>query len=91
MRTHLPRLVLFGGFVVTGMVGALAFLAAGKLALHLNPAPNESHLSGFIVAVSSVAVAVAAAFPIFGRGVPWAIARLGRLSPEGAGTLETPD
>ena len=78
MRNYLPRLVLFGGVVLVAVIGALAFLAGRKLAVHFDPAANESHLSGFMVAVSSVALAVASAFPIFARGVPWAMARLER-------------
>jgi hypothetical protein len=79
MRTFV---VFLGAFVLANLIGAIAFLAAGKLALHLDPSANESHLSGFIVAITSVAVAVGSAFPIFGRGVPWLAARLERVWPE---------
>jgi hypothetical protein len=82
MRTFVPRLVVLGAFVLVNIVGAVAFLAAGKLALHLDPSANESHLSGFMVAISGVAAAVGSAFPIFGRGVPWVAARLERVWPE---------
>jgi hypothetical protein len=79
MRTFV---VVLGAFVLVNIVGAAAFLAAGKLALHLDPSANESHLSSFIVAITGVAVAVGSAFPIFGRGVPWVAARLERVWPE---------
>lgn len=74
--------VVFGAFFLVNIVGVIAFLALGKLALLLDPAGKESHLSAFIVAVAALAVAVGSAFPIFGRGVPWAAAHLGRLWPE---------
>ena len=73
---------LLGAFVLVNIIGAIAFLAAGKLALYLDPAANESHLSGFIVAVTGVAVAVASAFPIFGRLLPLIAERLARIWPE---------
>jgi hypothetical protein len=79
MRTFV---VVLGAFVLVNIVGAVAFLAAGKLALHLDPSANESHFSSFIVAITGVAVAVGSAFPIFGRGVPWVAARLERVWPE---------
>jgi hypothetical protein len=79
MRTFV---VVLGAFVLVNIVGAAAFLAAGKLALHLDPSANESHLSSFIVAITGVAVAVGSAFPIFGRGVPWVSAHLERIWPE---------
>jgi hypothetical protein len=82
MRTFVAGLVFLGAFVLVNIIGALAFLAAGKLALHLDPSANESHLSGFIVAITGVAVALASAFPIFGRGAPWVAARLERVWPE---------
>ena len=82
MRTFLACLVLFGAFVLVGIIGALGFLAAGKLALQLDPSASESHLSGFIVAIFGVAVAVGSAFPIFGRGVPWVAAHLERAWPQ---------
>ena len=82
MRTYLPRLVLFAGFFLVALIGAVTFLAAGKLALHVNPAAGESHFSGFIVAVSSLAVAVASAFPVFGHAMPRWLARLNQVWPE---------
>lgn len=75
MRTFVAGLVVLGAFGLVNMIGAVAFLAAGKLALHLDPSANESHLSGFMIALTGVAVAVASAFPIFGRGVPRVAAR----------------
>jgi hypothetical protein len=79
MRTYVA---ILGAFVLVNIIGAIAFLAAGKLALYLDPAANESHLSGFIVAVTGVAVAVASAFPIFGRLLPLIAERLARIWPE---------
>jgi hypothetical protein len=79
MRTFVA---ILGVFVLVNIIGAIAFLAAGKLALYLDPAANESHLSGFIVAVTGVAVAVASAFPIFGRLLPFIAERLARIWPE---------
>jgi hypothetical protein len=76
MRTFVPRLILLGAFVLVNIVGVLAFFAAGSLARVLDPSASESHLSAFIVAIIGVAAAVASAFPIFGRGVPWTAARL---------------
>jgi hypothetical protein len=68
--------LLVAAFVLVNIAGALAFFAAGKIALYLDPAANESHLSAFMVAIIGVLAAVGAAFPIFGRGLPWAAARL---------------
>ena len=76
MRAFLPRLVVLGAVGLAAIVGTVAFVAAGKLAVLLDPSANESHLSAFIVAIIGVAAAVASAFPIFGRGVPWIAARL---------------
>jgi hypothetical protein len=77
MRT----LIVLGAIGLVNLVGAVAFLAAGKLALHLDPSANDSHLSSFITAITAVAVAVGSAFPIFARGVPWATSRLERAWP----------
>jgi hypothetical protein len=82
MRTFVAGLVVLGAFGLVNIIGAVAFLAAGALALHLDPSANESHLSGFMIAITGVAVAVGSAFPIFGRGVPWVAARLERVWPE---------
>jgi hypothetical protein len=79
MPKFVPGLVVLGAFALVTIIGAVAFLALGKLALHLDSAANESHLLGFMIAVTGVAVAVASAFPIFGRGVPWVAARLERV------------
>jgi hypothetical protein len=76
VRTYVPGLVVLGAFVLVSIIGALAFLATGSLARHFDPAADESHLTAFMVAIIGLAVAVGSAFPIFGRGVPWAIARL---------------
>ena len=76
MHANLPRLILLGALVSVGLCGAIAFFVAAKLAAYLDPASHQSHLPSFIVATSSVAVAVASAFPIFGRAVPWVAARL---------------
>lgn len=81
MRALVPGLIVVGAFVLASVTGALAFLAAGKLALHLDPSASESHFSSFIVAITGVAVAVGSAFPIFGRGVPWVAARVERAWP----------
>lgn len=78
MRTYVPGLVVLGAFALVNIIGAIAFLAAGSLARHLDPAADESHLSAFMVAIIGVAVAIGSAFPIFGRGVPWATARIER-------------
>ena len=80
MHANLPRLILAGALISVGLCGAIAFFVAAKLAAHLDPASHQSHLPSFIVATSSVAVAVACAFPIFGRAVPWVTARLKELS-----------
>ena len=82
MRTFVPGLVILGAFVLVNIIGAVAFLAAGSFARHLDPSANESHLSAFMVAIIGVAVATGSAFPIFGRGVPWIAARIERLWPE---------
>jgi hypothetical protein len=83
MHANLPRLISFGALVLVGLVGAIAFFVAAKLAGPLDDASHGSHLPSFIVATSSVAVAVASAFPIFGRAVPWVRARLKVLSERG--------
>src|SRR5688572_31008989 len=88
MHANLPRLILFGALIAVGLCGAIAFFVAAKLAAHVDPASHESHLSSFIVATSSIAVAVASAFPIFGRAVPWVSARLKALSLEAGGSAE---
>ena len=72
MRT----LVLVGAAVLAGIAGAIVFFAAGKIALALDPAASESHLSAFMVAIIGVAAAVGAALAIFSRGVRWVMARL---------------
>jgi hypothetical protein len=82
MRRFVPGLVVLGAFVLVSIAGAVAFLAAGKLALYLDPSANESHFSSFIVAIIGVAAAVGSAFPIFGRGVPQVAAHLERVWPE---------
>jgi hypothetical protein len=64
MRKFVPGLVLLGAFGLANIIGAVAFLAAGKLALLLDPAANESHLTGFMIAITGVAVAVGSAFLI---------------------------
>ena len=81
MPKFVPKLVVLGAFALVNVIGAVAYLAAGKLALHLDPAANESHLSSFMVAIVGVAAAVGSAFPIFGRGVAWAAGRLERIWP----------
>lgn len=82
MRKFVPSLVVLGAFGLVSVVGAIAFLAAGQLARLLDPAASESHLLGFMIAVTGVAAAVGSAFPIFGRGMPWLTARLERVWPE---------
>jgi hypothetical protein len=82
MRKYVPNLVVLGSVGVAAIIGTLAFLAARKLALLLDPAASESHLLSFMIAIIGVAVAVASAFPIFTRGMPWAIARLERAWPQ---------
>jgi hypothetical protein len=90
MRT-VPRLILLGAFVLVNVVGAAAFFAAGSLARILDPSASESHLSAFIVAIIGVAAAVASAFPIFGRGVPWIAARYGEKPRSGLKPLSRVD
>ena len=82
MRTFGPRLVVLGAVGLVAIVGIAAFVTAGKLALLLDPGANESHLAGFMIAIIGVAVAVASAFPIFGRAMPWLTARLERVWPQ---------
>jgi len=82
MRKFVPNLVVLGAFGLVAIVGAVAFLAAGKLAVLFDPAANESHLLAFMIAIFGVAVAVASAFPIFGRAMPWVMARLERDWPQ---------
>lgn len=88
MHANLPRLILLGALVSVGLCGAIAFFVGAKLAAHFDPASYHSHLPSFIVATSSVAVAVASAFPIFGRAVPWVTTRLGALSLQHGGAEE---
>ena len=83
MRRFVAALVVVGALALMYIIGAIAFLAAGRLALHFDPSANDSHLSSFIVAITGVAVAIASAFPIFGRAVPWVAARLERLRARG--------
>lgn len=87
MHAILPRLILPGALISVGLIGAIALFAGAKLAAHLDPAWHESHLPGFIVVISSLAVAVASAFPIFGRAVPWASARLETAALEASGSF----
>ena len=87
MHAILPRLILPGAVLSVGLIGAIALFAGAKLAAHLDPASHESHLPGFIVVISSLAVAVASAFPIFGRAVPWASARLETAALEASGSF----
>ena len=82
MRKFVPNLVVLGSVGLATIIGTLAFLAARKLALLLDPAANDSHLLSFMIAIIGVAVAVASAFPIFSRGMPWAMARLERAWPQ---------
>ena len=82
MRKFVPNLVVLGSVGLAAIIGTVAFLAARKLAVLLDPAANESHLLSFMIAIIGVAVAVASAFPIFGRAMPWAIARLERAWPQ---------
>jgi hypothetical protein len=82
MRKFVPNLVVLGSIGLATIIGTVAFLVARKLALLLDPAANESHLLSFMIAIIGVAVAVASAFPIFSRGMPWAIARLERDWPQ---------
>ncbi len=82
MRTFVPRLVVLAALGLAAIIGTLASLIAGKLALLLDPAANESHLAGFMIAIIGVAAAVASAFPIISRGMPWLTARLERVWPQ---------
>jgi hypothetical protein len=82
MRKYMPNLVVLGSVGLAAIIGTVAFFAARKLALVLDPAANDSHLLAFMIAIIGVAVAVASAFPIFSRGMPWAIARLERAWPQ---------
>src|SRR5688500_12311673 len=82
MRTWVPGLAVFAALVLVSIVGAVAFLAAGQIALVLDPAADESHLDSFMVAIIGVAAAVACALPIFSRGVPWLTAHLQRIWPQ---------
>jgi hypothetical protein len=88
MRKYLPNLVLFGALLLIAIIGALAFLTASKLAVLLDPAAKDSHLARFMVAIIGVAVAVASAFPIFSRALPWFTARLDQLYPPHPPVLE---
>lgn len=81
MRKFVPNLVVVGAFGLVTIVGTVAYVTAGKLAVLLDPSATESHLLGFMIAVTGVAVAVGSAFPIFGRGIPWLTARLERAWP----------
>jgi hypothetical protein len=85
MRKYMPNLVVLGALALVAISGTLAFLIAGKLAVLLDPAAKESHLATFMIAIIGVAVAVASAFPIFGRAMPWLTARLR------SGTANLPD
>jgi hypothetical protein len=82
MRTWVPGLAVFAALVLVNIIGAVAFLAAGKIALVLDPAASESHIEDFMVAIIGVAVAVGSASPVFIRGVPWLAAHLHRVWPE---------
>ena len=82
MPTLVTSLAVLAALALVNIIGALAFLAAGKIALVLDPSASESHLSGFMVAIIGVTVAVGSAFPVFMRGVPWLAAQLQRLWPE---------
>ena len=82
MRKFVPNLVVLGSVGLASLIGTFAFLAARKLAVLLDPAASGSHLLSFMLAIIGVAVAVASAFPIFSRGMPWAIARLERAWPQ---------
>ncbi len=77
-------LIVLGAFGLANIIGVVAFVAAGKLALHLDPSANGSHLAAFMAAITGVVAAVASAFPIFGRGIPWLAARLDSASPDRA-------
>jgi hypothetical protein len=82
MRKFVPNLVVLAAFGLVAIIGTVAFVAAGKLALLLDPSAKDSHLLAFMVAITGVAAAVGSAFPIFGRGMPWLTARLERVWPE---------
>ena len=82
MRKYVPNLVVLGACGLVALAGTVAFFAAGKLALLLDPAAKESHLSAFMIAIIGVAVAVGSAFPIFGRALPWLRAQADRLYPQ---------
>ena len=82
MRKYMPNLVLLAALALVTIIGTLAFLTAGKLAVLFDPAANESHLAAFMIAIIGVAVAVASAFPIFSRGMPWLHAHLERIWPQ---------
>jgi hypothetical protein len=82
MRKHLPNLVVFGAVVVLAIIGTLASLTAGKLAVLLDPAAKDSHLAAFMIAIIGVAAAVASAFPVFGHAMPLVMALLEQLYPQ---------
>jgi hypothetical protein len=82
MHAFVAGSVVLGAFVLVNIIGFVAFLAAWKVALYLDPLANESHFPGFNVAIIGVAIAVASAFPILGRGVPWLTGRLQRVLAE---------
>ena len=82
MRKYMPNLVVLAALALVAIIGTLAFLIAGKLASLLDPAAKESHLSAFMIAITGVAVAVASAFPIVSRGMPWLTAYLERVWPQ---------
>ena len=87
MPALMPRLIWVGAFICVGVIGAIALFVAAKLAVHLDPGSHESLLPSFMVVISSLAVAVASAFPIFGRAVPWASARLKEAALEASGSF----
>jgi len=82
MPALVTSLAILAALVLVSIIGAVALLAAGQISLVLDPAANESHISGFIVAIIGVAVAVGSAFPVFMRGVPWLAAHLQRVWPQ---------
>ena len=82
MRKLVPNLVVLGSVGLATIIGTVAFLAARKLAVLFNPAANDSHLLAFMIAIIGVVVGVASAFPIFGRAMPWVMARLERDWPQ---------
>ena len=71
MRALVTGMVLLAGVALVNIAGAIAFLVAGQFVLHLDPTTNASHITEFMVTIVGMVVAVASAFPIFGRGVPW--------------------